>query len=88
MSEEFRAYEMESDEVAVALDSVDAEVCDAVVMTGTGMITIPAILEYREQMTAPLLSSNLCMAWWIMRTVRSKGSDAFAEACPVLNDAL
>ncbi len=88
MSEEFRAYEMESDEVASALSQVDGEKCDAVVMTGTGMLTIPAILELRESLPATLLSSNLCAAWWIMQTVGSTGSEALADACPALQKTL
>lgn len=88
MSEEFRAYEMESDEVAAAVAQVDGNACDAVVMSGTGMLTIPAILELRESIRPPLLSSNLCMAWWIMRAVGSKGSDKLAAACPALQDSL
>ena len=86
MSEEFRAYEMESDEVADTLAKIDDEACDAVIMTGTGMLTIPAILELRETINATLLSSNLCAAWWIMDTVGSKGSDALAASCPALQE--
>ncbi len=88
MSEEFRAYEMESAEVAATLAKIDDNACDAVVMTGTGMLTIPAILELRETINATLLSSNLCAAWWIMRTVGSKGSEALAGACPALYEGL
>ena len=88
MSEEFRAYEMESDEVADAMAQVDQGRCDAVVMSGTGMLTIPAILELRESIEPVLLSSNLCAAWWIMKTVGSRGSDALAAACPALQATL
>jgi len=88
MSEEFRAYEMESDEVAATLDQIDDAKCDAVVMTGTGMLTIPAILEFRERVQATLLSSNLCAAWWIMDTVGSKGSENLDAACPPLQKLL
>jgi maleate isomerase len=79
---------MESEEVAETLAKIDGDGCDAVVMTGTGMLTIPAILELRETTNAILLSSNLCAAWWIMRTVGSKGSDALAAACPALQKLL
>jgi len=88
MSEEFRAYEMESDEVADTLAKVDSDACDAVIMTGTGMLTVPAILELRDTIGATLLSSNLCAAWWIMDTVGSNGSENFAAACPVLQEML
>ena len=65
--EEFRAYEMESDEVADAMAQVDGSRSDAVVMSGTGMLTVPAILELRDTIRPVLLSSNICSAWWIMR---------------------
>ena len=84
LSEEFRAYEMESDEVADTLAQIDGDACEAVVMTGTGMLTIPAILELRDGINATLLSSNLCAAWWIMHTVGSNGSDTLAASCPAL----
>ena len=79
---------MESDEVADTLAKVDSDACDAVKMTGTGMLTVPAILELRETIGATLLSSNLCAAWWIMDTVGSNGSENCAAACPVLQEML
>ena len=88
MSEEFRAYELESDEVAAALGQIDDSKCDAVVMTGTGMLSVPAILELRENIQATLLSSNISAAWWIMGTVGSKGSDNLAATCPALQENL
>ncbi len=41
-------------------------------MRGTGMPTLPAILAGRETVTKPILSSNLCAAWWALRVAGVK----------------
>ena len=85
VSETFRAYELTSDEVAAALASVDQQHIDATVMSGTGMLTLPAILAARRTVTKPILSSNLCSAWWLLRTAaQDAGSSSFTRAAPEL----
>lgn len=89
MGETFRAYELASDEVAAAIARVDRDACDAVVMSGTGMITLPAIRAAAgaakgSRRQAPLLSSNLCTAWWLLRQAGVAPGRAFADCCPAL----
>ena len=85
ISETFRAYELTHDEVAAALARVDHSAVDATVMSGTGMLTLPAILAARQAGTKPILSSNLCSAWWLLRTAAQHTSSAlFARAAPEL----
>ena len=69
ISETFRAYALTTDEVANALATVNHANIDAIVMSGTGMLTLPAILASKAQVATPFLSSNLCCAWWLMRTL-------------------
>lgn len=69
ISETFRAYALTSNEVANALAAVDHANIDAIVMSGTGMLTLPAILASKARVATPFLSSNLCCAWWLMRTL-------------------
>ena len=89
VSETFRAYELTDDEVSRALSTVDHGAIDATVMSGTGMLTLPAILAARRHVRLPLLSSNICCAWWLMRTAGvSKASAAFDAAAPELAAAL
>jgi maleate isomerase len=83
ISEAFRAYELTNAEIGSALASVDTNAVDAIVMSGTGMLTLPAILAAR--MGTPILSSNLCCAWWLLKTARQReGSPLFSRAAPAL----
>lgn len=85
ISETFRAYELTSDEVAQALARVDHDRIDATVMSGTGMLTLPAILAARQAGAKPVLSSNLCSAWWLLRAAAQReGSALFGRAAPEL----
>ncbi len=86
MSDTFRAYELTNDEVAAALSRVDHDRIDATVMSGTGMLTLPAILDARNKHgTRPILSSNLCSAWWLLRqAAQHAASPIFDRAVPEL----
>jgi maleate isomerase len=89
ISETFRAYELTNAEIGSALASVDTNAVDAIVMSGTGMLTLPAILEARQKMATPILSSNLCCAWWLLATARLReGSSTFRRAAPELAASL
>ena len=85
VSESFRAYELTTREVAAALQHVDQARVDATVMSGTGMLTLPAILDARRSVAKPILSSNLCSAWWLLRNASQRaGSPLLAQAAPEL----
>ncbi len=85
VSESFRAYELTTGEVAAALAQVDQGRIDATVMSGTGMLTLPAILDARRFVAKPILSSNVCSACWLLRNAsRRAGSPLFAQAAPEL----
>ncbi len=84
VSETFRAYELTSAEVDAALGGVAMDGIDAVVMSGTGMITLPVLLQRAEAEAPPLLSSNICSAWWLLKTARLAPSPLFSTAAPKL----
>lgn len=85
ISEEFRAYALTTDEVAAALDRVEGARCDAVVMTGTGMLTVPASLRAAQSnANLPFLSSNLCSAWWLLHKLDLGASENLARSAPAL----
>ena len=91
ISETFRAYALTNAEIGSALASVDTNAVDAIVMSGTGMLTLPAILDALPRRTAPvpILTSNLCCAWWLLaRAGLREGSPLFARAAPELAAAL
>lgn len=83
VTEEFRAYELRSQEVFEALSKVKVP-ADATVMSGTGMISIPAITRMREGSSRPVLSSNLCGGWWLTAKAGHPASAGLSAAAPEL----
>ena len=83
MSETFRAYEMTTSDVEQAMARVNGD-CDAIVISGTGLITLPAILAAAPSTTAPLLSSNICGAWLLLRQLGMPATSTLGRAVPVL----
>lgn len=85
ISETFRAYQLTDDEVAAALRKVDQDRIDATVMSGTGMLTLASILAARKTAAKPILSSNLCSAWWLLRAAGKHAAPSHLErAAPEL----
>jgi maleate isomerase len=79
----FRAYEVTAAEVAEALGRFATHGLDAILLSGTGMITLPAILP-RVGQGPPLVSSNIASAWWLARAAGIGATEALAAACPAL----
>jgi maleate isomerase len=50
-------------ESMAALDTTNA---DAILLTGTGMASLPALPALSERIGKPVLSSNLCLAWALL----------------------
>ena len=84
VSDSHDAYTLTTADVAAALRQVRPDDVDAIVMSGTGMLTLPAILVARESIDLPFLSSNLCCAWWLMRQSGAPAPSLFAAAAPAL----
>ena len=62
ISEEFRAYELTSDDVAAAAGRIEASGVDAIVISGTGANTLAALAALNTGSAASFLPSNLCSA--------------------------
>lgn len=81
LTDTHRIYELTSDDAYAALGEIDQTGAEAIVASGTGMPTLAALKrwrsESRERSTAaprgasavPVLSSNLCLAWALLRAV-------------------
>ena len=82
--EVFRAYEMNTGEVLAALDRAKPAAGSVVLISGTGLLTLPAILEARVKVKTPLISSNICGAWQLLRTVGAESSQTLRQAVPQL----
>ena len=78
------AYRVTTDAVVGALRGVSSAGVDAVVMSGTGMLTLPALLGGTGLPRLPFLSSNICCAWWLMRTGGAGVSPVFTAVAPEL----
>jgi maleate isomerase len=84
-SETFRAYALAEHEIRGALAKIDYATVDAVVMTGTGMLSLPTIVDLRKTVGTPILSSNICCAFALLRNAKLRaGSAMFAAAAPEL----
>lgn len=81
--EQFRAYEMDTDEVVGHLRAIEPEPDCALLLTGTGMVSIASIYEMRNGFRVPILSSNLCGAWWILGQGGGRaGSNLYQRLAP------
>ena len=54
-------YGLRSRSVLEIFDQIDTSLCDAVLLSGTGMPTLRVIAQ--RYSSVPILSSNLCLAW-------------------------
>jgi len=70
MSDDFVAYDLGTAEVVAALRKLAVPRGVPVLMSGTGMTTLDAIRLARPELGVPLLSSNLCGAWSVLRRLR------------------
>ncbi len=62
-------YGLRSDDALTALDGGVPEDVDAVLITGTGMPTVAALPVLAERIGCPVLSSNYCLAWALLRAL-------------------
>ena len=65
--EQFSAYETRPDEVVAHLRALVPEPDSAVLLSGTGLVSVASIYRAGYGVRAPILSSNLCGAWWILQ---------------------
>lgn len=80
---EFRAYETTSEEVVTHLRSIAREPGCAVLLTGTGMVSVTSIYQVGGGGNGPILSSNLCGAWWILQQCGKRaGSGLYQRIAP------
>lgn len=75
--DELHPYEMRTQQVVARLHEIHPEPGTAVLLTGTGLVSIAGIYEIGIGHHAPILSSNLCSAWWILRQLNSPGSKLY-----------
>ncbi len=69
LSDTHRIYELTSAEAHAALCKIDQTGAEIILASGTGMPTLAALRRWRSDSDMPVLSSNLCLAWALLRAV-------------------
>lgn len=81
--EEFHAYRTPTAEVIEHLCALEPDPGAAVVITGTGLGSVAASYRVGDQVGVPLLSSDLCGAWWILKRCGGMpGSELYRRIAP------
>jgi maleate isomerase len=60
-------YELTSADALAAVRSLGAVAADCIVVSGTGMPTVAALRTLPRGSATPVISSNLCLAWALLR---------------------
>lgn len=68
-TEPHRIYSLTSAAVAETALRFDVQGAEAVLLTGTGMPSLRVIQQLEPALNRPVLSSSLCLAWALARTV-------------------
>ncbi|WP_156917559.1 maleate cis-trans isomerase family protein [Salinarimonas rosea] len=84
VADTFKAYEMTDDEVLAAHDALDPHGCDAILISGTGARTLHTLRMRTMHRGIPLLTSNLCGAWFLARACGVPVAPEVAALCPLL----
>jgi maleate isomerase len=62
-------YAVGTDKVVEAAAQLGSSGADAIVLSGTGVATLPAIERLAPSTNVPVISSNLSLGWWMLETV-------------------
>lgn len=65
-------YRIRTSMVMAAAAKLDVSQADAVLITGTGMPSLRAVTELARNTGKPVLSSNICLAWALLRATGVK----------------
>ncbi len=84
LSEDFRPYQVRTADVLAGLRQIHASGVQAIVLDGTGVATLDAIVTASPDFAVPLLSSNLCGAWRLLDRLKGRPGFDLARAAPSL----
>ncbi len=63
-------YEVNTRRVAAAACELRDLRADVIVLSGTGVATLPAIEQLQQSLEIPVVSSNLSLGWWILNRLQ------------------
>ncbi len=79
------AYSINDQELETYLQQLQVAPDTVVLLSGTGMPTLSAMADLIERYPAPLMSSNLCMAQWLLGcSQQARGTDLQRQLCTKL----
>ena len=64
-----KIYELSSDDALDAMRAIETQNAQCIVASGTGMPTLRALRTLHAETALPVFSSNLCLAWALLREV-------------------
>jgi maleate isomerase len=62
-------YEVRTEAVVRAADQLQRTDAELIVLSGTGVATLPAIEQLSRVLPIPVISSNLALGWWLLKAV-------------------
>jgi maleate isomerase len=65
-SDTVNIYGLRTEGMLEASKALDTERADVIVVTGSGMATLPAVAPLTERTGKPFLCSNICLAWALL----------------------
>lgn len=77
-------YGLSVRDAIAALGNLDLADADAVLLSGTGMPTLGAIAQGEALAGKPIISSNYCLAWEVLRRVDALGPNDRSTGFPLL----
>jgi maleate isomerase len=77
-------YDVGTDAVVATAREMMRTEADVILLSGTGVPTVPAIGILSQTATMPVISSNLALAWWMLRTLGINLRDSRSPALHAL----
>ena len=68
-SDTITIYGFSTDGLMAATAALKTDDADVILITGTGMATLPAVRPLFERTTKPILSSNICLTWAMLEVL-------------------
>jgi maleate isomerase len=77
-------YDVGTDAVMATAREMMSTSADVILLSGTGVPTVPAIGILSQTATVPVISSNLALAWWMLRALGIRLGDSPSPALHAL----
>jgi maleate isomerase len=79
-------YDVDTNKVVAAANKLRESGAEVILLSGTGVPTLPAISKLDGLMPVPVISSNLSLGWWLRKTLSvSQPLDAMPPALVALH---